>query len=64
MSAFVVGDLLIRISDKTHKDLLSEKFRCAPIEVKIDAALNLRLRILEVIGEAGDTGEFIFPSRG
>jgi hypothetical protein len=46
--------LLIGISDKTNKDLLRKKLRRAPIEMEIDAALNLRIRILEVIGVAGD----------
>jgi hypothetical protein len=50
----VVGDLLISIADKTDKDLLREKFRRTPIEMKIDAALNLRIWILKVTGKAGD----------
>ena len=54
MSTFVIGDLLIGISDKTDKGLLREKFRRAPVKMEIDAALNLRVRVLEIIGKAGD----------
>ena len=54
VSADVVGDLLIGIADKTNENLLREKLRHPPIEMEIDAALNLRVWILEVVGEAGN----------
>src|SRR5207245_2397515 len=62
-SAGIVGDLLIGIADQTYEDLLREKFRRAPIEVEIDAALNQRVRVLEVVREAADAGEFISRHR-
>src|SRR5260370_21608001 len=52
--ADVVRDLLIGIADKTDKDLLREKLRRTPIQMEIDAALDLRIRILEIVGKAGD----------
>jgi hypothetical protein len=61
--ADVVGDLLIGISNKTDKDLFREKLRCTPVEMKIDAALNLRIRILEVLGTAADARNFVSRCR-
>ena len=54
MSQAAWRDLLISISNKTDKDLFREKLRSAPIEMEIDAALNLRIGIFKIVGKAGD----------
>src|SRR5229473_5743166 len=52
--AEVVGDLLIGITDEADEHLLRQEVRHAPVEMEIDAALVLCVRILEIVGEAGD----------
>src|SRR6267143_6844100 len=54
----VVCDLLIGIADEADEDLLRQELRHAPVEMEIDAALVLSIRILEIVGEAADAGEF------
>ena len=56
--AEVVGDLLVGIADEADEDLLGQELRHAPVEMEIDAALVLRVGILEIVGEAADAGEF------
>jgi hypothetical protein len=46
--------LLIGVSGKANKNLLRQKVRRAPIEMEIDAAAVLRVRVLEIVGEAGN----------
>jgi len=50
----VVGDLLIRVSNQSDKDLFGEKLRGTPVDVKVYAALILPVRILEIVGKARD----------
>jgi hypothetical protein len=54
-STGIVRDLLISISNEADEDLFREKLRGAPIEMKINAALNLRIGILEIVGEPRNT---------
>lgn len=53
--AKIVGDLLVRISDKADENLFREKLRSTPIDVKIDAVLVLRVLVLEIVGKARDS---------
>ena len=62
MSTFVIGDLLIGISDKTNKGLLERNFD-APQSKWRSTPLNLRIRVLEIIGDAGDGREFMSRQR-
>src|SRR5229473_1570850 len=55
----VISDLLVGIADQADENLFREEMRRAPVEMKIDTALVLRIRILEIVGEAADGGEFI-----
>jgi hypothetical protein len=54
-SAGIVRDLLICISNEAYEDLLLEKLRSTPIEMKVNAALNLRVRILEIVSKPRNT---------
>jgi hypothetical protein len=56
--AEIVRNLLIGVAHKADKDLLRQELRHAPIKMKIDTALNLRIGILEIVGEAADAGKF------
>ena len=58
----VVGDLLISISDEADENLLGEELRHPPIDMEVDPVLVLRVAVLEIVGEAGDGGEFV-PGR-
>src|SRR6202453_3152855 len=60
--AAVIGNLLKGITGHADEKLLREEVRGAPVEMEIDAALVLGVRILEIIGQAGDAGKFI-PGR-
>src|SRR5215207_8909490 len=51
----IVRDLLIGISDRTDEKLFGQKVRSAPVERKVNAALILRGRVLEIVGEAADS---------
>lgn len=55
--AEVVGELLVGVTDEADKELLRQETRDAPIEVEINAALILGVRILEIVGEATDAGK-------
>ncbi len=55
----VVGDLLVSISHKADKDLLGEKLGRTPVEMEIDAALVLRVRVLEIVGKSGNRRKFV-----
>ena len=55
----IVGDLLISIPNETNENLLGEKLRQSPVNVEVDAILVLRILILEIVGKAGDGGEFV-----
>src|SRR5882757_10582875 len=50
--AEVIGDLLVGIADEADEHLLRQEVRHAPVEMEIDAALLLRVRILEIVGKA------------
>jgi hypothetical protein len=55
----IVGDLLIRISGYADENLLRDEMRSTPVEVEIDAVAILRIRILEIVGEAGGGRKFV-----
>jgi hypothetical protein len=50
VSVGIVQDLIC-ISNEAYEDLLLEKLRSAPIEMKVNAALNLLVRILEIVSK-------------
>jgi hypothetical protein len=52
--AKVVISLLIGVSDQADEKLFGEKLRSAPINVEVDAALILRILVLEIVGKARD----------
>ena len=56
--AKIVGNLLISVSDQSGEHLLGQKVRRAPVKMEVDAILILRGRVLEIVGEAGNAGEF------
>lgn len=58
MLAKVTGDLLIGIAHQANEELLGQKLGCAPIQMEVDAVLILRILILEIVGEAGDSRKF------
>ena len=62
-STNIVRDLLVCISNKTYEDLLREKLRGAPIEMKVNAALHLRVRILEIVSKPRDTRKCVSRRR-
>src|ERR1700722_1997368 len=62
-STNIVRDLLICISNKTYEDLLREKLRGAPIEMKVNAALHLRVRILEIVSKPRNTRKCVSRRR-
>jgi hypothetical protein len=53
--AEIVGDLLIGIADEGNENLLAQKRLY--VKMEIDAALVLRIAILEIVGEAADAGQ-------
>src|SRR5882724_6896380 len=55
----VAAELLVDIAYETNHDLLRQELRCTPVEVHIDAALILRISILEIVGESEHAGEFV-----
>jgi hypothetical protein len=61
--AGVVSDLLIGIPGKADEDLLGNKMRGAPVEVEIDSVAVLRVRIFEIVGEAGRSRKFVAGRR-
>src|SRR3954466_5047338 len=61
--AGVVSDLLIGVAYEPNKQLLRHKVRHAPVEMEIDAALIVGIRIYKVVGEAANAGEFIAGRR-
>jgi hypothetical protein len=52
------GELLVEIADSPDVHLLGDELGQAPIEVPVDAILIVCFGILEIVGEAGDRGEF------
>jgi hypothetical protein len=50
----VVRHLLVQISDETDENLFREKLRSAPVDMKVDAVLVLRVLVLEIVGKSGD----------
>ena len=57
VSASIVRDLLIGISNEAYENLLRKKLRRAPVKMEIDTALNLRIGILEIVGETRNARE-------
>src|ERR1700730_5200783 len=55
----VVSDLLIHVSHQADKDLLREKLRSTPVDVKIDTVLVLRVLVLEIVGKSRDGRKFV-----
>src|SRR5579862_5861102 len=57
--AKIVGDLLIEIANQANEDLFREKLRRAPVEMEINAVLILSSLVLQIVGEAANSGEFM-----
>jgi len=55
--------LLISITRKADEKLLGQEMRRAPVEVEIDTVSILRVRILEIVGEAGRSRKFVAGRR-
>ena len=51
--------LIVEITDRTHEKLLGEEFRCAPVEMPIDAVLVVGGRVGQIICQARDEGELL-----
>ena len=59
----IIRDLLVIISDEAHEDLLRQKFRSAPVDMKIDAVLVLRILVLQIVRESRHCGKFVARHR-
>jgi hypothetical protein len=51
------------MSNETYEDLLRKKLRCAPTEMKVDAALHLRIRIREIVSKPRNTRKCVSRRR-
>jgi hypothetical protein len=52
----IIRELLVGITGNTDVKRLCQEMRCAPVEVEIDAASLLGIKLLKVVGEAGRDG--------
>src|SRR4029453_3604506 len=57
--AAVAGHLLIGIADETDGELLAQELRGGHVEMEIDTALVVGVRVFEVVGEAADGRELV-----
>ncbi|WP_407179431.1 hypothetical protein [Bradyrhizobium sp. STM 3562] len=55
----VAANLFLDVAYQPDLNLLPQELRNAQVEVHVDAALMLRIRFLEILGEAEHTGEFL-----
>src|SRR6195256_4828556 len=56
--AAVAGELLVGVADQAELHLLGEELRRAPIQMRVDSVLVLRVGIFEIVGEAEHRREF------
>jgi hypothetical protein len=52
-------DLLIEVASRSDEYRFGQPLRCTPIQMPINAALVVRARIDEVVGEAGNRRKFV-----
>ena len=55
----VVGHLLQIVADDAELKLVVEEVRSAPVDMEIHPVQVLGVRVLEIVGQAGDPREFI-----